>query len=220
MTWIITSTGREYHLSGPGALGAEARVFDIEDIAHHLSLINRFMGATSRPYSVAEHSLLCCDIAARAGASPVLQLAALMHDAHKAYVSELSSPAKIAVDGYGMAGGGVAAWQLFEAEHAKALRASFGLLTVFASHRGFLRNVNLQALAAERRDLTAYDAGRHAPWPMLDGASDAVEAPGWVRLNTARREATTWREWRGAFLLRHSALKAAARERLREALAC
>jgi hypothetical protein len=59
MTHIITATGAEYHLSGHGP-----RPVNAEDIAHQLAIINRFTGATSRPYSVAEHSLLVRLIAA------------------------------------------------------------------------------------------------------------------------------------------------------------
>jgi uncharacterized protein len=210
MTWMLTSTGLEYHLSGPAALGANGRTVAIEDIAHHLSLINRFTGATSRPYSVAEHSLLCCEIAARAGASPIVQLAALMHDAHEAYVTDLSSPAKTAVNAYSMAGGGIPAWNLFENEHAKTVRAHFGLLTVFASHRGFIREVDFQALATERRDLTAYTAAKHSAWAVLgDAGPTPVPALHWVRLNTHERESRTWRDWRQAFHARFDQLRVA-----------
>jgi hypothetical protein len=221
MTWMLTSSGLEYHLSGPAALGANGRTIAIEDIAHHLSLINRFTGATSRPYSVAEHSLLCCEIAARAGASPVVQLAALMHDAHETYVTDLSSPAKIAVNGYSMAGGGIPAWNLFENEHARAVHKHFGLLTVFASHRAFIREVDLQALATERRDLMPYDPAKHTPWAVLsEGGPTPVSALYWTRLDTPEREAKTWREWRDAFRGRFEELRAETADKLQRALAC
>lgn len=61
----------------------------IEDVAHHLSLINRFTGATTRPYSVAEHSLLGreeCEIHAR--------LQFLVHDAPEAWLGDVSGPLK------------------------------------------------------------------------------------------------------------------------------
>jgi hypothetical protein len=210
MTWMLTSSGLEYHLSGPATLGADGRIVTIEDIAHHLSLINRFTGATSRPYSVAEHSLLCCDIAARAGASPIVQMAALMHDAHEAYVTDLSSPAKVAVNAYSMAGGGIPAWNLFENEHARAVRAHFGLLSVFASHRAFIREVDFQALATERRDLTAYSAANHSAWAVLgDAGPTPVPAIHWVRLDTLERESQTWRDWRQAFRARFDRLRVA-----------
>ena len=60
MTWITTATGSEVSLRNP-----EPASISLRTIAHHLSLINRFTGATCRPYSVAEHSLLVCEIAER-----------------------------------------------------------------------------------------------------------------------------------------------------------
>lgn len=60
MTWLVMSNGAEQDLSGPGA--ARPR-YTIESLAHQLAQINRYTGATRRPYSVAEHSLLCADMA-------------------------------------------------------------------------------------------------------------------------------------------------------------
>jgi hypothetical protein len=59
------------------------------DIAHALSLVNRFGGHTVRPYSVAAHSLLVCDLL-----PPPLKLQGLMHDAAEAYVGDIVSPIK------------------------------------------------------------------------------------------------------------------------------
>lgn len=200
MTWMLTSTGAEYHLAGPGALAACGRPVDIRDVAHHLALVNQFNGATTRPYSVAEHSLLCCDIARRAGASVFVQMAALMHDAHEAYTNDLISPAKLAVNGYSMGAGGIAAWGLFEAEHAKTVREHFKLLSVFAGHKTLLRSIDSQALATARRDLTPFDPSRHLPWAVLGDNTVHPMAPAdWVRLDTPEREAATWKDWREQF---------------------
>lgn len=63
----------------------------IEDIAHHLSLICRWAGATKRHYSVAQHSLM---VSYLVDDHPSLQLAALLHDAHEAYIGDRSRPFK------------------------------------------------------------------------------------------------------------------------------
>lgn len=202
MTWMLTASGAEYHLTGSTAHAPCGRPVNIRDVAHHLSIIAQFNGATSRPYSVAEHSLLCCDIAQRARASVFVQMAALLHDAHEAYTADLISPAKQAVDNCSMAAG-VAAWRVFEAEHAKSVREHFKLLSVFGGHRALLRAIDLQALATARRDLTPYDPARHMPWNVLgDNTPQAVAPATWVRLNTPTREATTWKNWREEFLAR------------------
>lgn len=65
MTWMITITGREHHLRGSSA---QHSLPEINEIAHALSMINRFTGHTTRPYSVAEHSLLVAQMASEEGA--------------------------------------------------------------------------------------------------------------------------------------------------------
>jgi len=67
----------------------------IEDIAHHLSIINRYIGATRKAYSVAEHSTLVVRLMEGDGLHPELCFAGLMHDAHEAYVGDISSPIKL-----------------------------------------------------------------------------------------------------------------------------
>jgi hypothetical protein len=208
MTHMITASGAEYHLAGPGSLAHDARPVCIEDIAHHLSLINRFTGATKRPYSVAEHSLLCADIALRMKLSPALQLCMLMHDAHEAYTTDLSSPAKIAVNCYSMGAGGLEAWGMFEDEHAKTVRRHFGLLSAFAGYKAMIREIDLQALATERHFLTAYNAKANGPWEILgDGSHLPVPIAAWARLDCAWREEKTWKQWRQDFLERFHALR-------------
>ena len=66
----------------------------VEDIAHHLSQINRYNGATRYPYSVAQHSVLMANYALRSGYDPRYVLAVLMHDAAEAYLQDLITPIK------------------------------------------------------------------------------------------------------------------------------
>lgn len=208
MTHMITASGAEYHLAGPGSLAPDARPVCIEDIAHHLSLINRFTGATSRPYSVAEHSLLCADIAQRMHLSPALQMCMLMHDAHEAYTTDLSSPAKIAVNCYSIGAGGLEAWGMFEDEHAKTVRRHFGLISAFSGYKAMIREIDLQALATERHFLTAYNAKTNGPWAILgDGARLPVPIATWARLDSSWREEASWKKWRQDFLERFHALQ-------------
>lgn len=208
MTHMITISGAEYHFAGPASLAPEGRPINIKDIAHHLALINRFTGATTRPYSVAEHSLLCADIALRDGHPLSAQMAALMHDAHEAYTTDLSSPAKVAVNGYSMGAGGVAAWGLFEDAHANAVRRHFNLTSAFSAHKRLIRKIDLQALATERRDLTGWRAMQNAPWPILGDFTDTpVNGVQWLRLDTEEREAKSWKDWRQAFHARYVELQ-------------
>jgi len=193
MTHIITATGAEYHISGHGLRPVKA-----EDIAHQLAQINRFTGACIRPYSVAEHSLLVWELAARAGASTVVQLAALLHDAHEIYTNDLASPAKQAVDSVNNAH----AWCTFEYIHKQHVRRAFGLLTTFAVHAEQIREWDLIALATERRDLLPYSKLDHLPWHVLRDDTDNPVQPADIDLNTNFRETRSWKHWRTEFALR------------------
>ena len=220
MPHMLTATGAEYHFAGLAALMPGGRPVRILDIAHQLAMINRFHGATTRPYSVAEHSLLVSEIAQRNGLSMIVQLAALLHDGHEIYTQDLASPAKRAVDHVSAQAGGSAAWQHFEADHAQNLRRHFGLTTVFASTRAALRRMDLEALATERRDLVPFDRYLHQPWPVLgDGHPDparVIEPLEWVSLRTPEREAKTWRDWRDAFAARFDEISIGLGRDLRE----
>jgi len=163
---MLTSTGRDYTLAGPGTLVCNEP--NIREIAHHLAIINRFTGATFRPYSVAEHSLLVEAIGASRGASPALRLALLLHDAHEAYVGDVASPTKQAIG---------RAWREFEATHAGNVRRYFGLQSTFAAHRSEIDTCDLLALAVERRDLMPFDWMACTPWDVLDTAGREIRPP-------------------------------------------
>ncbi|WP_200933043.1 hypothetical protein [Acidovorax sp. Leaf160] len=201
--WMLLSDGREHYLSGIDAL---QNTFSLPSIAHHLSIINRFTGATKRPYSVAEHSLLCADISEQAGHPPHLQLACLMHDAHEAITGDMSSPAKWTVGD---------AWRAFEQPQARALRRHFGLLTAFTAHAPSIHQVDLIALATERRDLMPYRAGTHAPWPILDTPGNEVPTVS-ISLTAPKREQTHWTEWRDLFVQRFCRLDEITRNTLQQ----
>lgn len=82
---ILTYTGKRVHLLEP-----DPDTIFIEDIAHHLSMQNRFNGATAYPYSVAAHSLYM----AKYLVEPEYALQALMHDATEAYIGDMVKPLK------------------------------------------------------------------------------------------------------------------------------
>lgn len=88
---ISTYTGKRIDLLNPNPDD-----ICIEDIAHHLSLMNRFNGSTSRPYSVAAHSIYM----ATHLVEPELAWQALMHDADEAYLGDVVKPLKEALPEY------------------------------------------------------------------------------------------------------------------------
>jgi len=94
--WQRMLSGRRLDLLDPSPLDIE-----IEDIAHGLSRVARWNGQTSGPavFSVAQHSLLVDDIAARL--RPKLDVAghlsAVLHDAAEYVIGDLITPFKSAV---------------------------------------------------------------------------------------------------------------------------
>ena len=179
MTWLLTATGQTVDLAW-----LDAESISIDAIAHHLAQLNRFTGACSRPYSVAEHSLLVCEILEREYAirSPAVLMAALLHDAHEAYCADVSSPMKqVLGDG----------WRHTEHRIAHSVRARFAILSASASARQEIEWADLTALATERAQLLPACGPE---WPV----SRSHPPVGWVRL--ADRDGMTWRDWRQAFL--------------------
>lgn len=178
MTFIVTALGNEVNMRypTPGAI-------NLATIAHHLSQINRFCGATCRPYSVAEHSLLVCEIAAREYHLNCHGLfAALMHDAHEAYTNDLATPAKREIEG----------WGAFEGRFERLVRSCFGLHTAAYTHRDAIRHADLLALATERHQLLPPGGTQ---WEVLIH----IEPLPWVDLLDKHRCSFTWADWRQAF---------------------
>lgn len=188
--WLLTSTGRQHHLTGPSATHPD-NVPSLSEIAHALAHINRYTGHASRAYSVAEHSLLCMDIArSEFDADAGGQLAALMHDAHECIVGDVASPIKQVLG---------AAWAQFEATHEDMLRYHYSLLGLYQRHRAMVKQCDLIALATERRDLTPFDARVHAPWPVIDGAINTVKPWLHVNLTNASRPPLPAAQWAWIF---------------------
>jgi hypothetical protein len=80
-----TASGTYVNLIDP-----QVETIHIGDIAHQLSQINRFNGATVTPYSVAEHSIIVSRLVERRTGNTALALAGLLHDAPEAYVNDLN----------------------------------------------------------------------------------------------------------------------------------
>ena len=83
--YIRTYTGIHFNPLDP-----DPELIDPVDIAHSLSLVNRFTGHTNFPLSVAQHSCLVSDYV-----SVENKLWGLLHDASEAYLSDLARPVKI-----------------------------------------------------------------------------------------------------------------------------
>lgn len=182
--WILLKDGSEYSFDIP----LPSSPPKLETIAHSLSLINRFAGHTIRPYSVAEHSCLCLEIARRywPEESNEFYLTILCHDAAEAVTGDLASPVKRVLG---------ETWRDFESrieEHVlNGLYPGLFPATVFNS--AAIKRVDLTALWIERRDLLVEHTRK---WEMLD---DPSFEPIPSRIKIYRKE-SHWSFWQGQFL--------------------
>ena len=83
--WMQTYTKKRFFPLDPSPEDIE-----IVDIAHHLSNICRFTGATLTHYSVAQHSVMVSRLV-----TPNLALFGLLHDAPEAYIGDIGRPLKV-----------------------------------------------------------------------------------------------------------------------------
>jgi hypothetical protein len=87
MTWSQTRGGVRWDFATPNE-----ELVDWYDIAHALSNLCRFNGHTSHHYSVAEHSVHVHDTVAKLTDDQNIRLYALLHDAHEAYLGDVTTP--------------------------------------------------------------------------------------------------------------------------------
>jgi hypothetical protein len=93
-------------------LSPQASDIHIEDVAHHLSMICRFNGATKSFYSVAEHCVLLAVTTPEE--EPIeTRLWALLHDGPEAYIHDLTRPFKKSLPTYNVL---ERAWEIAFAE--------------------------------------------------------------------------------------------------------
>jgi uncharacterized protein len=83
-SYIETVSGRKFYFLNP-----DPDDIDIGDIAHALAMNCRYTGHCDRFYSVAEHSFHMSRMAPEG-----YELAALLHDASEAYITDIASPIK------------------------------------------------------------------------------------------------------------------------------
>lgn len=161
--WIMTASGRQFYPLAP-----RAEDVCIDDIAHHLAACNRFAGATTVPYSVAQHSVLVSvEMERCASADLVAQwgLYGLLHDGSEFALGDIPRPLKRR-DAY-------AAYREAEARLMAVIYQVFGLLphepaTLAVVDRRMLRTEQAQLMPPAapgevRTDVPVFDL-RIEPW--------------------------------------------------------
>jgi 5'-deoxynucleotidase YfbR-like HD superfamily hydrolase len=79
--WIRLHSGGKFHF-----IDIESSTITIEDIAHNLSQICRYTGASRKFYSVAQHSCIVCDILPHS-----FKFCGLMHDTSESVTGDANS---------------------------------------------------------------------------------------------------------------------------------
>ncbi len=157
--WMQTWSGKQFYPEDP-----RPEDIDIEDIAHALSLVNRFCGHSALALSVAQHSVVVAQAVSaelsaletasdpekmtRSGFAEVV-LWGLLHDAAEAYIGDVTWPLKQAPEMRG--------YKELEARVMNAIIKRFGLLS---TEPELVKAMDLRALATEKRDIMAYSTER------------------------------------------------------------
>lgn len=116
---------------------------DIEDIAHALAHIVRFTGHANKPYTVAQHSMLVCDLTPQPH-----KRWALLHDAAEAYFGDVSLPLKTLLPDY----------RAIEERAQKIIAGRFGMSWPLPAE---VQEADREALLIEKRAL--FD--KQVEWP-------------------------------------------------------
>lgn len=152
--WVQTRSGRAVDL-----LDTKPEQIYAEDLAVQLARIPRWNGATvGRPseiYPVAMHSILV-SMLLPADSPSALKLAALLHDAHEAYIGDMPSPVKWAIRHVLRRNGcSVDPFRYISDFIQDAVHEAAGLPMVFMEWHDAIKKADMWALALEDRYLMA-----------------------------------------------------------------
>ena len=133
------------------------RIFDFEniskdsiyipDVLHALPSLNRFLGHSSRPYSVGEHTLRGHIICHQLGFTTEQKLYWFIHDFTEAYVGDCPTPLKKLLPNF----------KDYEAQVEKAILKHLNLREPTEEEYNLVKRVDATMLVLEMRDLTLHD---------------------------------------------------------------
>ena len=143
MSEILTIGGEYFNFEDPSR-----SKFSIKDIAHALSHICRFNGHCKYLYSVAQHSVLVSYLV-----DDKYALQGLLHDAHEAFVGDMTTMLKRLIPEY----------KIYEDIAAAEVRSRFGI--PFELHES-IHEADMIALMSERRNLLPERKDDDLYWPQ------------------------------------------------------
>lgn len=138
---LVTYKGIKFDYLNP-----TPEMIDIDDIIQSLTRLNRFVGHSKRPYSVAEHSYYCYTMAKRLGYSNREQLLTLIHDFTEAYVGDCPAPLKELLPMFSS----------IESKVEEAICKHIGIEPPTPEEHRKIKRIDLTMLFIEMRDLTKH----------------------------------------------------------------
>lgn len=93
--FITTVTGQRFYFNNP-----QPDQINLTDIAYALANTKRWGGHAYPAISVAQHSVMVAERLQRCGATPMVQLQGLFHDAAEAYLGDIPTPIKAIMPQY------------------------------------------------------------------------------------------------------------------------
>jgi uncharacterized protein len=176
--YIITLMGVRFPFSDP-----QPHHIRIEDIVTGLGTVNRYSGQRVQPLSVAAHSIIVTKLLPRDAveADPLLPLAALLHDASEAYMSDIPGPLKSLLPDY----------QKIERRVMNAVADRFGLPREIFNHPA-LRWADKEAMRLERGAEEASMRQTIAEW---EGEPELAAVVDMVRSRASLPEEWGFDEW-------------------------
>jgi len=168
--WSQTASGLKFHPLDP-----DPEHISLEDIAHQLSMVNRFGGATRFPYSVAQHSLLVAALADHLFPGDVyLRRWALMHDAPEYVLGDMVRPVKVLLPDY----------VALEIQLMWAITAKFDLGPLSFEMQMRLKALDNTACVIEKQHLLNYSVEWQDMPPYMPGYEDYVLERTWRSVRT------------------------------------
>lgn len=119
----------------------------LEDILWSLPRLNRFVGHSSRIYSVGEHTLYCYLMAQNLGYSIREQMLVFIHDFTEAYCNDCPAPLKRLIPDF----------EKYEKSIELAICKSLGIEPPTEEEHMKVKKIDLTMLVFEMRDLTLHE---------------------------------------------------------------
>lgn len=138
---LVTHKGIEFDYINP-----TKEMIDVDDIIHSLININRFIGHSSRAYSVGEHTFYCFMMAQMLGYTTREKLLVLIHDFTEAYVGDCPTPLKKLLPEFA----------LIEEKVENAICERFGIEPPTEEEFKKIKAIDMTMLVVEMRDLTEH----------------------------------------------------------------